>query len=199
MSFLQNLSWRHATKQFDPQKKVSDEHLKKILKAIQMTPTSLGLQPYKVYIIEDQALKDTLQTHSKNQPQIGTASHVLVFIKNLDTDELIHQYEHNALQKGVDPEKLSGFLKLVHSYKSKCNDSWAAEQVYLALGFALAACAELQIDSCAIGGFDPQEYDRVLALPKHLKSCIVLPIGYRKEDPQRPKVRFDQKDLFEWK
>ena len=125
--------------------------------------------------------------------------HVLVFAKNLDTNSLIDQYEKQALAKGIDPEKLSGFLNLVQNYKSKCTDSWASDQVYLTLGFALAACAELSIDSCCIGGFDPEEYDRILELPAHIKSCIVLPIGYRTEDLQRPKVRFAKEDLFEWK
>ena len=71
-SFLSQLQWRYATKIFDTDKKVSQENIETILKAIQATPTSLGLQPYKIYIVTDQKLKDTLQEVSKNQPQIGT-------------------------------------------------------------------------------------------------------------------------------
>jgi len=41
MSFLSNLSWRYATKNFDTNKKVSEEHLEKILEAIRMAPASV--------------------------------------------------------------------------------------------------------------------------------------------------------------
>ncbi len=40
MSFLTSLEWRYATKLFDTNKKVSDEHLEKIIEAIRLTPTS---------------------------------------------------------------------------------------------------------------------------------------------------------------
>lgn len=198
-NFLSQLQWRHATKIFNPEKKIDSETVRKILESIQMTPSSLGLQPYKVLIIEDQKQKDELQTYSKNQPQIGTASHVLVFCRDTNVDETIKEYSKNALKAGVNPEDLNHFLAMLKTYKSKCTESWANEQVYLALGFAMAACAELEIDSCAIGGFEPEKYDKMLNLPPHIKSSVVLPIGYRQDDPIRPKVRKTKSQLFEWK
>lgn len=44
------LNWRYATKKMDPSKAVSDEKLEAILKAIELAPTSSGLQPYEVLV-----------------------------------------------------------------------------------------------------------------------------------------------------
>ena len=39
--------FRHATKQFDPQKKVSKEDFETILESGRLSPSSLGLEPWK--------------------------------------------------------------------------------------------------------------------------------------------------------
>lgn len=59
--------------------------------------------------------------------------------------------------------------------------TWTSKQVYIAHGFALAACAELEIDSCAMEGFDPVAVGEILGLPENQKALVMLPIGYRSE------------------
>ncbi len=74
---------------------------------------------------------------------------------------------------------------------------WASKQAYIAHGFALAACAELQIDSCAMEGFDPVAMGEILGLPANHKALVMLPIGYRAEgEAPRGKVRFPKESLF---
>lgn len=61
----------------------------------------------------------------------------------------------------------------------------------------MAALAELEIDSCAIGGFDPVEYAKILELPEGEIPCVVLPIGYRDESENpRPKFRKSEDKIF---
>jgi nitroreductase / dihydropteridine reductase len=56
---------------------------------------------------------------------------------------------------------------------------WASKQVYIAQGFALAAAAELQIDSCAMEGADFGAVGEILGLPTTHKALVMLPVGYR--------------------
>lgn len=44
MSLIEDLNWRHAVKAFDPNKKVSDADIERILEAARLAPTSSGLQ-----------------------------------------------------------------------------------------------------------------------------------------------------------
>jgi nitroreductase/dihydropteridine reductase len=203
MSFLSNLSWRYATKTFDTARKVSDVDLDKILEAIRMTPTSFGLQPYHFYVISNQDIQNKIQAVAWNQPQIGTASHVIVFTAR--TDFVTNNNEFFELMSGGNPEvraKLKGYEDMVTwSVGAKSLEdylAWASKQVYIANGFALAACAELQIDSCAMEGFDPVAVGDILGLPENQKALVMLPIGYRAEweAPRGPKVRFPKESLF---
>ncbi len=59
--------------------------------------------------------------------------------------------------------------------------AWSARQAYIAQGFALAACAELEIDSCAMEGADFDAVGKILGLPTTQKAVVMLPIGYRAE------------------
>ncbi|MEG0929948.1 nitroreductase family protein, partial [Algoriella sp.] len=40
MNLIENLEWRHATKAYDPTKKVSEKDLNEILEAVRLAPTS---------------------------------------------------------------------------------------------------------------------------------------------------------------
>jgi len=82
------LEWRYATKDFDTTKKVSEVDLEEIIEAFRLTPSSFGLEPWKLIIIENPEIREKLQVHSWDQSQITKASHLLVFarIKNLDNE-----------------------------------------------------------------------------------------------------------------
>ena len=57
MSLIENLKWRHAVKAYNPAQKVSKENLETILEAARLAPTSSGLQPFRVIVVENQELK----------------------------------------------------------------------------------------------------------------------------------------------
>lgn len=201
MSFLTQLSWRYATKQFDSTKKLSEEQLQKVMEAIKMVPTSFGLQPFKVILVTNQDTRLKLKDAAWGQSQVIDASHLLVFCANTDVLPRVNTYfemasagnsELRTSMKGYE-EMMSGF---VSSLPAENMLPWTTRQVYIALGFALAACAELEIDSCPMEGFDPQQFKTILELPESINPVVILPVGFRSvDDVVHPKVRFN--DLFE--
>ena len=55
MSLIDDLKWRYATKKMNGEK-VPQEKIDYILEATRLSPSSSGLQPYKVFMITDKAL-----------------------------------------------------------------------------------------------------------------------------------------------
>jgi len=201
MSFLKHLNWRFATKKFDPKKKVSEKDIEQVYEAVRFAPSSYGLQTWHVYVISDSEVKKKIQRVSYMQSQVVDASHVLVFCGRNDVMERIDTYgDLNAKKNIFDMVKIKGiqaFMKSTMMGKSKEHlMNWAKRQVYIALGFALAACCELSIDSCPIEGFNSVKVDKLLHVPPHMNSIVMLAVGYRKTDPTHPKVRFPKEDLF---
>lgn len=66
MSLLEDLNWRHAVKAYDPTKKVSQENIDKIVEAARLAPTSSGLQPFKVIVIQNQEKKKINERRAKS-------------------------------------------------------------------------------------------------------------------------------------
>lgn len=207
MQLIKNLKWRYATKKYDTSKKVKSEDLEIIKEAIQLSPTSYGLQLFKVLVIEDPAIREKLRPASWDQPQITDASHLLVFCGYNDvTDEDVDAYINlKAQTHDVEVASLKGssdFMKMKMKEKSsEEKQSWTAKQTYIALSNALNACAELQLDSTPMEGFGPESYNEILGLKeKNLNADVVLAIGYRSEEDDlqsAKKIRKQLEDIFE--
>lgn len=198
MTFLSNLEWRYATKKFDTTKKVSQDDVEKILGAIRMTPTSFGLQPYHFYIVTNQEKKDAIQAVAWNQPQVGSCSHLIIMCARKDLSVVKDEFfEWLSGGKPEIRESLKGYEDMVTWFLPHSSPEWAKKQVYIAQWFALAACSELQIDSCPMEGFDPAGVAQILELPENLEVSVMIPIGYRaSDDTPRQKFRFSKEKLF---
>ncbi|MFZ4648083.1 MAG: NAD(P)H-dependent oxidoreductase [Patescibacteria group bacterium] len=202
MSFIDNLEWRYATKKFDSQKKVSTENLNKILEAVRLAPTSYGLQPFRLEVIENKPENTSklseLKAAAWDQAQIDSCSHLLVFCARTDFPEAIDEFF--TMLSGGDQEKrekLAGYEDLVKGSLPRMTVEWSKKQTYITLGFALAATAELQIDSCPMEGFDHEQFAKILKIANNLEVSVVLPIGYRAESENvRPKARFSKETLI---
>lgn len=190
-SVIENRTWRYATKKFDSSKKISTSDLETVLEATRLSASSYGLQPYYLINVEDEEIRKKLQPASWGQTQIVDASHLFVFANKVDFDELwIDSYLNNVSETRNFPlEKLKGYGDFMKSKLTSLpkvtKGEWAIRQVYLALGNAMQAAAELKIDTCPMEGFEPEKYNQILGLnDKGLNAAVVLTLGYRSEEDQ---------------
>jgi len=166
-----------------------------------MSPSSFGMQPYHFYVVSDKATKLKLKEKGYNQQQFEDASHILIFCGRNDLLNRVNTYFEIA--SGGDEARrksMEGYEKMMKgAAESRKGDeamNWACKQAYIALGFAMAACAELKIDSCPMEGFDPVAFGEILKVPSNMKVAATLSIGYRNDLPHLEKVRFSNEDLF---
>jgi nitroreductase len=198
---IKSLNWRFAVKKFDENKKVNEVDVQQIKDAIRLAPSSFGLQPFKVLIIQDKELLAKLKGASMNQTQFDGCSHLFVFIANADMHGRITEYcdlaEHKSqgmFNRLKSEATMRGFAVLLGATG---RIKWASEQTYLAAGLAIAQCSLMNIDSCPMGGFNEAEYKEILNLKEDENAVLILPIGYRSEGPAYQRTRFDESVLFE--
>ncbi|MCQ0110684.1 NAD(P)H-dependent oxidoreductase [Zhouia amylolytica] len=207
MKFIENQEWRYATKEFDPNRKITAEQLEHLKKAIQLSVSSYGLQLYKVLIIENKEVREKLRPASWNQSQITDASHLFVFCNYTRVSEQnIDSYvELIAATRELEKENLKGygdFMKAKIDEKSIDDQfQWTKHQTYIALANLLAACAEIKIDTCPMEGFEAATYNEVLGLTERgLNASVIVPVGYRSDTDTTQslaKVRKPMAQLFE--
>ncbi len=205
-NFIQNATWRYATKKFDATKKVSNTDLETLKEAIRLSASSFGLQPYKVFIIENKAIREKLLPATWNQQQIIDASHVIVFANDVNMgDNQVDNYMNNVITtRGITFEDVKGYANFVKSFvgnlPQEVKNNWTAKQTYIALGNLLNAAAELKIDVTPMEGFAPEQYNEILGLNQlGLNASVIATIGYRHEEDgtqQIAKVRKSKEELF---
>jgi len=195
MSFLEIAQKRYATKAYRNEK-ISEAKIKELAEILRLAPSSINSQPWKFVIVGDEALKADLAAHSFfNEQKIKDASHLVVLFAYDDIAAFETYFKANQPQPVVD------------SYQSvKAGDEerakvWFQKQVYLSLGFFLAACAAEGIDATPMEGFDTAYYDQKLQV-KGFKPVLAVAIGYHNEadgnhPSKNPKKRLPLKEVVE--
>ena len=205
---LKALEWRYATKVFDATKKIPAEVWQTLERALVLTPTSYGLQPYQFLVIGDPAKRAELLPHSWHQKQVVDASHFVVFtarteMKEADVDKLI--------KRSVDVRKLPanaldayrGMMlgDVVNGPRGKTAHEWATRQTYIALGNLMTCAAVLGVDACPMEGLSPTDYDKVLNLNgSGYATVVACALGYRAASDKYAnlaKVRYEIKDIIQ--
>ncbi len=205
MNLINKLNWRYATKIFDTNKKLSDEQVENLIEAFRLSPSSYGLQPWKLIMVSNPETREKLKAASWNQGQITEASNLFVLCRknNIDAEYVNGFIKEVGAAKGIqDLSILDGYKNMMTGSVENNPDqnSWNAKQVYLALGFMMSVCADMEIDSCPMEGFDAGQYSEILGLSDAgLTPCVVLPAGYRSESDSMSdmvKVRKSKEQIF---
>jgi nitroreductase len=203
---LAALEWRYATKVFEPGKKIPAGTWQALERALVLSPSSYGLQPYRFLLINDPAKRAELLSHSWNQKQVVDCSHYIVFtartkMTGADVDQFVALVSRT---RKLPAESLGSFRSmmigdLVNGPRSKTAHEWATRQAFIALGNLLTSAAVLGVDACPMEGFVPAEYDRVLGLENSdYASVVCCALGYRSANDKYAslvKVRYDKADL----
>ena len=184
-SLLDQLNWRYATKKMKADTAVPQDKLDAILEAIRLAPTSSGTQPVEVFVVTNPEIRSRIRGAANGQAQITDGSHLLVFAAwdNYTAERIDEVTQILTEERGELPMMNAYYDNLKNNYlprDAKVNYAHAARQAYIALGVALVAAAEQEVDSTPMEGFDPRKVDEILGLgDKGLRSVVLLPLGYR--------------------
>ncbi len=205
MNYIEALQRRYSVKKFN-KKKIPAEVLKDILEAGKLSASSLGLQPYKIYVIESDENLTKLHEAFYNKSQVSTCSHLIIITSKKDIeDQYVDGYfKHITEVREVEIETLEPFRKSIKLYKDNIEkdkmQSWNEKQGYIVLANLMFAAALEKVDSCPMEGFKEGKIEEILELDTNNESVTVtLALGYRAEDDpfqNMKKVRKPDEKLF---
>lgn len=203
------LEWRYATKVFDATKKIPAATWATLERALVLSPSSFGLQPYKLLIITDAALRARLMPATWGQKQVVECSHYVVFTArtSLGVEHIDAFIQRIAEVRGLPAESLKSYRDMMNGSLiaggtlSKMIPEWAARQAYIAIGNLMTSAALLGVDACPIEGFEPDKYDDLLGLKgSGFASSVCCALGYRAASDKYatlPKVRRPEAQLVQ--
>jgi nitroreductase len=211
---LKTFAERNTCKGYDETKKVSDEDFKVIMEAARLSPSSMGLEPWKFLLINNEKIKARLKPVAWGaQASLAGASHFVIILARKPLDLTYNsayvEYIMNDIQHFEEPlrgerkNKLKDFQE--NDLKIAADDhlffDWSVRQTYISLANMLTAAAMLGVDSTPMEGFNYAAVEKILeeenVLDKaHFGLAAMIAFGYKNRD-HRPKTRRPMAEIFE--
>ncbi|SFR72769.1 MULTISPECIES: NAD(P)H-dependent oxidoreductase [Maribacter] len=209
-------NFRHATKEFDATKTISDDDMKFILEAAHLSPSSFGFEPWHFIVVQDKELRELLKPVAWGAPlKLDTASHFVLglsmkapMVKH-DSEYIMHMMKD---VKQLPADVIEMYSKFYREFQERDFDldtdkklfDWSSKQTYIALGNMMTAAALTGIDSCPIEGFHQENAEALLKEKFGVDTdkyglSFMTAFGYRKADPEFGKSRRNFDDIVTWK
>ncbi|MDY2584621.1 NAD(P)H-dependent oxidoreductase [Helicobacter sp.] len=205
-AFLESVHFRHACKLFDRDKKIPQEVLNAILEVGRLAPSSFGMEPTRMVVFQSEEAKESLQTLCWNQPQIATASAVVVYkVLCQDLNPPSAYLAKLASRKAPSKESLDGLFNVLkqhlktRGYLENNIFQWGAMQAYIMATYMVAYASYLKIDTCYMEDFDKAGIESYLHLDATKEQvALVVCFGYRAK-AQQERFRLGLDEIVEYK
>ena len=153
MEFFEVVKKRHCCRSFQPDKKVSNDLIEKIIAAGKAAPSAGGIYPVEFSVVKDDKTKEELAEAAQGQDFIINASVILVIWADVEKTAAKYGERGRALYTIQDA-------------------AVAAENIFLAV-------TALKLDACWLGAFDENEVKKILHLSAHQRPMVIMPLGQR--------------------
>ena len=203
---------RVSTRYYDPARKISAEDFAAILDFGRLSPSSVGSEPWKFLVIQNQGLREKIKPVAWGmQATIAEASHLVILLAKKHARYDTPFFSELMERRGFTPEQRAAALERYRSFQihdiaiaddERALFDWASKQSYIALANMLTGAAMLGIDSCAVEGMDYAAVEHILAQaglldPAEYGVSVAATFGYRARDIQ-PKPRRDAAETVVW-
>lgn len=144
-------------------REIPESDIAKILEAACWAPSAGNLQPWFLYVVKNEELKENIEKACYNQHQISSAPLLVVVVA--DTQKSAEKF-------GERGEKL-----------------YCIQDSAVAAQNILLAAEALGLGACWVGAFDEQKVGKLLNIPPKQRAMAIICLGYSDEDVQLPKNR----------
>lgn len=209
---LDAFKFRRAIKSYDPDKKIEQADLEYILEAGRLSPSSVGLEPWRFIVLNNEAVKQQLHDISWGaKKQLETASHFILIAAREHVRYDGDAFHELTERMGLNPEQREKVLTIYKDFQEsdmeiadseKALFDWSSKQTYIALSNMMTAAAMIGIDSCPIEGFQYRNVNRILHDEGILRPdegiSVMMSLGYRDHDPKRSQSRRNAEEVISY-
>ncbi|QHX36736.1 nitroreductase family protein [Spiroplasma sp. BIUS-1] len=164
---LELLNNRISAKRYIEDFKLTDEQATELLESTRLAPSSFGLEPFRVLLIENKEIREELKEAWWNQFGITQSAGIMIWVgyreEYLTQTHFVEQVERNIPVEFKDiRDMMIGGAGTVLSTLEMTRDEWTARQAYISLGTVLNTAQELGLDTCPSEGFSQADVAKVL-------------------------------------
>ncbi len=172
---------RRAVKHFDPDHKISNADVEKLLEAALQSPTSFNIQHWRFVVVRDAALRKEIRAVGNDQAQMTDASLLVVMTADvLAWKKDPARYWKNAPKEVA--ELLVNWMGPFHEGKDQLQRDEAQRSIGMAMQTLMVAAKAMAYESCPMIGFDHEAVAKLINLPEDHCMGPMVAIGKGTKD-----------------
>ena len=177
-TLLDSIQRRYACRQFVAGRAVSTGELGLLLEAGRLAPSAFGLEPWR-FVVVDATERAAVARACYEQPAVTTAAALIAIVALgavLDPGSGYVRARFEAEARGGDTTSVYAAYRAF--YRADSIAAWAQGQCNFAAAHMLLQAAHMGLDSCPVGGFEPDALATALALPAGETPALLIALGH---------------------
>lgn len=176
MTPLEAIETRRAIKHFDPEHRMSEAEIQKLLGAAMLSPTAFNIQNWRFVAVTDPEVRKQIRAAAWDQAQVTDAS--LLVILTADKQAWSKQPERYWRDA---PEGVRNFLvpAIIQYYTGR--EQVQQDECMRSCGMAgmtiMLAAKEMGYDTCPMDGFDFDAVGKIIKLPEDHVISFMIAVG----------------------
>ncbi|RLQ97400.1 nitroreductase family protein [Falsibacillus albus] len=199
-NFFEIIEERKATKIYDPNVEIPREDLVEILELAGKAPSAWNLQHWNFMVFDKKEVQQKLLPIAYNQQQVLDSSAVVAVLGDLEANKNVDPVFDPAVESGAMTseikEVLNGQIQGAYQNEQYARDAAFSNASLAAMQLMLAAKAK-GWDTCAIGGFNPQQLVEQFNISSRYIPVMLISVGKPLQEA-RKSDRLNIKDLVKW-
>jgi len=176
MNTLEAIEARRSVKHYDPEHRMSEAEVNKLMELTLLSPTSFNMQNWRFLVVQDADLRKEIQAVSWNQSQISEASILVLICGDLEAhNKNPERYWANAPQEVAD--MLVPMIPKFYGGQDQLQRDEAMRSVGLSGQTLMLAAKAMGYDSCPMIGFDPTKVAELINLPSDHVIGMMVTVG----------------------
>lgn len=183
MNVSQAILERRSVKAYDPQHKMSEEEITKLMSLAMLSPTAFNIQNWRFVVVTDPALRKEIRAVSWDQAQVEDASVLIVLTADLHAwKKQPERYWANA------PKPVQDYLVPAIGQYYTGKDQVQRDEAMRSCGMAamtiMLAAKDMGYDTCPMDGFDFDAVAKLLNLPDDHTPVMFVVVGKALKEAQ---------------
>ncbi|WP_428325220.1 nitroreductase family protein [Nitrosopumilus sp.] len=167
---------RRSVKHYDPNHKLSEDEIEKLMSLAVLSPTSFNMQNWRFVLVKDPEIRKKIRTASWDQAQVTDSSLLLVICADLKSwKKEPAQYWKDAPKEARD--FLVPAMGMFYEGKEQLQRDEAMRSCGIAAQTIMLAAKSMGYDSNPMIGFDPEKVGQLIKLPEDHVITMMMAIG----------------------
>ncbi len=186
MDTFDAINGRRSVKHFDPEHRLSEDEITKLMQAAILSPTSFNMQNWRFVLVTDSALRQQIRAAAFNQAQVSEASLLIV----MTADLLAWKKDPRRYWRDAPKEVADAMVNMMvpfHEGNEQLQRDEAIRSIGIAAQTIMLAAKAMGYDSCPMIGFDPDKVAALINLPDEHIIGMLITVG-KAAKPARPRA-----------